>query len=162
MGASPWKTVVILLVLLTAVPAAIFLYNALRANGGLGLGGSSAASEVAALPTATPPPLVCRSAEKFEIRNASVESTRECCTASVVGQISNTCDRSLSVTIAAALVRSGTRRIVAIGTAESTVSSLGTGESTFFRVDFSGQAGWAAAQRDDVIPDVKPRMTTGP
>ena len=164
MGAAPWKTVVILLVLLTAIPAAIFLYNALTGEGtsGIGLGVGEFAGSPEEVLSLTPVPLVCRGTDEFEIRNTTVEATKDCCTASVIGQISNNCDRSLSAVIAAALVTAGSGRIIAIGNSEGAVSSLGSGESTFFRVDFSGKAGWAAAQRDDVVPDVRARIGTVP
>jgi hypothetical protein len=160
MNSAAWKTAIVMLVLLTAGPAAILLYNGLRADaeGGTGLGQGTTNSESTST-TPTPTPLVCPGGERFEIRNASVDAGKECCTTSIVGQITNNCNAALVATVAGALRLGGSGRILAVSNADKIVGTLGPGETTFFRIDLSGKAGWDASQRRDMAVDVQARAS---
>ena len=155
-----WKTVVIILVLLTVAPAAILLAQWVMSNAdGLvppGPGTTSPIVSPGVPPTATPFPLQCRGRDEFEVSQADIEVTQECCTAAVVGELRNTCNRPLLGSVGVAL-RSVVGRLLAIGNTETVVGPIGPGERTFFRVDFSGPTGWEAARRSDVLPDVSVR-----
>jgi len=150
-----------MLVLLTAGPAAILLYNGLRADGegGSGLGQGTTNSESTSAATPTPLPLICPGGERFDIRNASVDAGKGCCTTSIVGQITNNCNSALVATVSGALRLGGSGRILAVSNADKIVGTLGPGETTFFRIDLSGKAGWDASQRRDMAVDVQARAS---
>ncbi len=146
------KTLLILVALATAAPAAVMLSRALLSEGGPAISGPSA--EVTAPgELEAPPELFCRGREFFQVRNTSTVVADDCCTASIVGEVRNTCNQALVATISAALT-SVRGRIVAVGDSELVVGPIGPGQSTFFRIPFSGETAWEAAQRRDVTRQI--------
>jgi hypothetical protein len=156
MSSGAIKTLVILIILIGAAPAAVLLFNAIRASDSGSLSGSS--DDTDAIPTATPIPLVCSNRDKFELSSVTIQGAPDGNSASIVGEISNTCQSALGATVAGALRNTSGRRIIAVGKADVQLGVLGPGEATFFRIEL-GPDGVAAIKDGGVIPDVQTRVT---
>ena len=96
-----WKTVIVILVLATAAPAAVILAQNLSIGGG---GNEDTLPPGGAVETPEPVTLFCRGAQEFRISNTSTEVSRECCLAAVIGEITNTCNSPLLASVSAALL----------------------------------------------------------
>ena len=105
--------------------------------------------------------LFCRGRNPFQIVNTSSDVDEKDRVAAVVGEIRNTCNKALFATVSAAYV-SVQGRVVAVVDSEVLVGPLGPGESTFFRVKFTGEIGYKAAQRRDVVRKVNANVTQTP